>query len=114
MYRQKRILTDFFLTFQERGFYVECGALDGETRSNTLMLERLRKWNGLLIEADPSNYKNLKEKHRKAFSINACLSIYPFPVIVSSRRTYKFDILPPCCICISSFSNFHHVKIIGK
>ncbi|XP_076102695.1 protein Star-like [Mytilus galloprovincialis] len=75
--------------FKERGFYVECGALDGETRSNTLMLERLRKWNGLLIEADPSNYKNLKEKHRKAFSINACLSIYPFPVIMEFKQRFS-------------------------
>ena len=72
-----------FYFFQENGFYIECGALDGETRSNTLMLERLRKWDGLLIEADPSNYKLLKAKHRKAFTINACLSIFPFPVMVS-------------------------------
>jgi hypothetical protein len=39
-----------------------------------LFFERVRKWNGLLIEGDPSNYAELKKKNRKAFSINACLS----------------------------------------
>jgi hypothetical protein len=45
-------------SFQSRpfkGFFVECGALDGETRSNTLTLERRHGWRGVLIEADPEN-----------------------------------------------------------
>ncbi len=37
------------------GFFIECGALDGETRSNTLILERQLGWEGVLIEADPVN-----------------------------------------------------------
>lgn len=77
------------MNFKENGFYIECGALDGETRSNTLMLERLRKWDGLLIEADPSNYKLLKAKHRKAFTINACLSIFPFPVMMQFKQRFN-------------------------
>ena len=62
---------------------MECGALDGETSSNTLFLERVRKWNGLLIEANPSSYALLKSKHRKAFTVNAGLSITPAPSKVS-------------------------------
>lgn len=77
------------MKFKNKGFYVECGALDGETRSNTLMLERLRSWEGLLIEADPANYKLLKKKHRKAFTINACLSIYPFPVMMQFKQRFN-------------------------
>lgn len=65
---------DSRLNYMECGFYVECGALNGEKGSNSLFFERVRKWNGLLIEADPSNYAELKKKNRKAFSINACLS----------------------------------------
>lgn len=60
--------------FQEGGFYVECGALNGEKGSNSLFFERVRKWNGLLIEGDPTNYAELKKINRKAFSINACIS----------------------------------------
>ncbi|WAQ94261.1 STAR-like protein, partial [Mya arenaria] len=58
----------------EGGFYIECGGLDGERGSNTLFFEKVRRWNGLLIEADESNYALLKGKHRKAFTMNACLN----------------------------------------
>ena len=46
---------DVYLFFQREGFFVECGAYDGETRSNTLNLERELGWSGVLIEADPVN-----------------------------------------------------------
>ncbi|CAC5391422.1 unnamed protein product [Mytilus coruscus] len=75
--------------FQRGGFFVECGALDGETRSNTLIFERLRSWNGLLIEADPSNYKLVRNKNRKAFTINACLSVYPYPVKMQFKKNFS-------------------------
>ena len=56
------------------GFFVECGAMDGERSSNTLWIEQNLKWNGLLIEADPYFYTQLLGKNRRAWSINACLS----------------------------------------
>ncbi|CAC5378243.1 unnamed protein product [Mytilus coruscus] len=77
------------LHFKKGGFFVECGALDGETRSNTLIFERSRDWNGLLIEADPSNYALVKKKNRKAFTINACLSIYPYPVKLQFKKSFN-------------------------
>ncbi|XP_076101019.1 uncharacterized protein LOC143070724 [Mytilus galloprovincialis] len=77
------------LNFKKGGFFVECGALDGETRSNTLIFERSRGWNGLLIEADPSNYALVKKKNRKAFTINACLSIYPYPVKLQFKKSFN-------------------------
>ncbi|XP_052090652.1 uncharacterized protein LOC127727198 [Mytilus californianus] len=77
------------LNFKIGGFFVECGALDGETRSNTLIFERTRSWNGLLIEADPSNYKLLRNKNRKAFTINACLSVYSYPVKMQFKKNFS-------------------------
>ena len=70
--------------FQENGFYVECGGYDGETASNTLLFEKTRKWTGLLIEPDPTQYNALKTKNRKAFSVNSCLSLEPYPASVRS------------------------------
>jgi hypothetical protein len=48
----------FFQAHPHKGFFVECGALDGELRSNTLTLERDHGWRGVLIEADPDNLIN--------------------------------------------------------
>ena len=38
------------------GFFVEIGAYDGETGSNTLFLEKHKSWDGLLIEANPLTF----------------------------------------------------------
>ncbi|CAG7832983.1 unnamed protein product [Allacma fusca] len=61
------------------GFFVECGAWDGETRSNTLSLERDLQWQGLLIEADADNFEILLSKRRKAWASQSCLSVHPYP-----------------------------------
>ena len=70
---------DGLLDHMENGFFVESGALDGERNSNSLLFERTRHWTGLLVEPNPYSYEKLKKKHRKAFSINACLSPHPYP-----------------------------------
>ncbi|KAK3850117.1 hypothetical protein Pcinc_043157 [Petrolisthes cinctipes] len=61
------------------GFFVEAGALDGETMSNTLWLEVEQDWNGLLVEADSAAFLALTTKHRKAWAANVCLSPNPYP-----------------------------------
>ncbi|KAK3880006.1 hypothetical protein Pcinc_015461 [Petrolisthes cinctipes] len=61
------------------GFFVEAGALDGETMSNTLWLEVEQGWNGLLVEADSAAFLALTTKHRKAWAANVCLSPNPYP-----------------------------------
>jgi FkbM family methyltransferase len=38
---------------REKGFFVEAGAHDGFTQSNTYWLERFRGWHGLLVEPMP-------------------------------------------------------------
>lgn len=39
------------------GYFIEAGANDGKSQSNTLILERRRGWKGLLIEPVPSLYE---------------------------------------------------------
>ena len=74
---------------------MECGAFTGEDRSNTLFFEKTRRWLGLLIEADPNLYAQVRKKNRKAFSINACLSPEPYPALVSSVNApfFSFGVL---------------------
>ncbi|XP_068244980.1 uncharacterized protein [Palaemon carinicauda] len=61
------------------GFFVEAGAVDGEFLSNSLMLERLLKWRGLLVEADGDMFKKLLTRNRKAWASPSCLAIHPYP-----------------------------------
>lgn len=56
------------------GFFVEIGGYDGEEFSNTLLLEKERGWDGLLVEANPYTYSILSSRDRKCNHINACVS----------------------------------------
>jgi len=40
----------------ENGFYIECGANDGYSQSNTILLEKNKNWSGLLIEPSESAF----------------------------------------------------------
>jgi hypothetical protein len=62
------------------GFFIEAGATDGETSSNTLFFELQRNWTGLLVEPLPYN---LGEKNRKAYISPVCLSTKTMPEIVN-------------------------------
>lgn len=68
---------------KKNGFFVECGAYDGETRSNTLVFERLLNWTGLLVEADPLNFSKMLKKNRRAYLTPTCLGIRPYPTVSS-------------------------------
>ena len=60
----------------DNGFYVELGANNGLTQSNTAYFEKHRGWRGVLIEPTPHNFlacvKNRSE--RNAIHCNACVS----------------------------------------
>ena len=55
------------------GTFVELGAFDGETHSNSAILERCFHWNGLLIEANPANAAKLKKSTRKATKVHSAI-----------------------------------------
>lgn len=76
-YGQLGQVADLFKGKQD-GFFLECGALDGEYLSNTLLFELQMGWSGLLIEANPEAYAQLRQKQRKAHSINVALSKQQF------------------------------------
>ncbi|XP_053405059.1 uncharacterized protein LOC123565442 [Mercenaria mercenaria] len=80
---------DEYLNQKRNGFYIDCGAFDGEHLSNSLFLERYRNWTGILIEPNPTIYRLLRQKHRKAYSLNACLSTNKYPSLVSRVRTKR-------------------------
>jgi Methyltransferase FkbM domain len=74
---------DFVNILQTNGFFVECGAFDGLTYSNTFYLERQLQWSGLMIEAGPINFKLALEKNRNVSLVPACLSLTTKPKVVN-------------------------------
>lgn len=74
---------------QHRGVFLELGALDGVTFSNTLILEQCYGWNGVLIEAQPSNAAKLRINRPCTAVIEAvgiCSSTHNPPYIRMSRE----------------------------
>jgi len=67
-------IVDNILAQMEGGFYIECGAHNGELFSNSLFFELHRNWTGLLIEPNVEVFTQLLQKNRNAYHINACLS----------------------------------------
>lgn len=61
----------------DNGFFIELGANDGVTQSNTLYFERHRNWKGILIEPIPHNYL-LCRKNRSAASLVFCCACTSF------------------------------------
>lgn len=61
---------------QDNGFYVELGANDGISQSNTLYFERYKNWKGVLVEPTPHNYlKCLSNRSKDNYiACNACVS----------------------------------------
>ena len=81
---------------QEEGFFLESGALDGETRSNTLFFERFRGWRGLLIEAD----------HNTAI-LHICIMASICHVAISYRPQYKYH-SSPVVLAAPLFPQWHN------
>jgi FkbM family methyltransferase len=65
------------------GFFVELGANDGFTQSNTYFFEAMRGWHGILVEAIPELYQNAARLRKKSRVYNcACVPFeYADPTI---------------------------------
>lgn len=69
------VWVDHALNGSEGLFAVESGAFDGEFLSNTLFLETRRRWQCLLVEANPYLAEQLFSRRRKCHVLLAGLSI---------------------------------------
>lgn len=59
------------------GYFVELGANDGVTQSNSLYFERRRGWRGLLVEPVPHNYLKCRQ-NRADRTVVYCAACVPF------------------------------------
>jgi FkbM family methyltransferase len=65
-------IVDEYLHGKRGGVFVDIGAYDGVTISNTLMLETERDWTGICIEPLPDIFAELR-KNRRCVCVQACI-----------------------------------------
>lgn len=73
----------YILKGKRNGVFLEFGATDGRSLSNTLLLEEKFAWSGVLIEPSPQWHKALYENRPKSKILNHC-------VYSESNKTVEF------------------------
>ena len=58
----------------KNGFFIEAGAFNFETNSDSLYFELSHNWTGLLVEPHPLAFHQGVSKHRRVTSVRTCLS----------------------------------------
>lgn len=71
--QEDRFLWENMFYGKQNGTFLEMGALDGVTFSNTYMFEKSLGWNGILIEGDPENFAKLKQNRKSQILVNAAV-----------------------------------------
>jgi len=67
------LVVDDFLQQQMGGFFLDIGAHDGVSLSNSWFFEKHRGWNGICVEPNPSVYGQLT-KNRSCQTVNGCIT----------------------------------------
>ncbi|CAE8620762.1 unnamed protein product [Polarella glacialis] len=57
---EKAVISYFNWTKKQHGVYVEIGAMDGLTMSNTILLHTCMNWSGILVEGSPQAFSALQ------------------------------------------------------
>lgn len=84
---QDRFLNEKVFKNFRNGFFLDIGAFDGKTISNTFFFEKHLNWDGFCFEPMPEYFDKLK-KNRKAQCINACIG--------TKNGIVKFNIINNC------------------
>lgn len=69
---QDKLVAEQLLPGLRNGIFVEIGAHDGITYSNTVYLERERGWQGIAVEPIPEVFNRL-QRNRRCQCLNACI-----------------------------------------
>jgi FkbM family methyltransferase len=70
-FKQDQFVNELFVKNSRGGYFVDVGAHDGITYSNSYFFETELRWNGICVEPLAQEYKKLT-LNRSAIAINAC------------------------------------------
>ena len=90
---------------KDDGYFIEIGANDGVSQSNTYLLELKKNWKGILIEPSPNKFFECvrNRSNRNKFYCNACVSF-----------DYKDKYVPIKYSNLMSISNGLETDLINK
>lgn len=80
-YKQDKFLNEVVFFNKKNGFFIDIGAHDGITISNSFFFEKYKSWEGICIEPNPTVYKKLVS-NRKSVNLNVCIG--------NEKRKVKF------------------------
>ncbi|HEX2972075.1 MAG TPA: FkbM family methyltransferase [Tepidisphaeraceae bacterium] len=72
-YGQDRFIDEYVFGQSTGGFFVDIGAHNGVSLSNTLAFEKFRGWDGICIEPMPERFAQL-QANRKCRCVNGCIA----------------------------------------
>ncbi|POY41210.1 hypothetical protein C3L50_01430 [Flavobacterium alvei] len=70
--RQDEFLNIVVFNNKENGYFIDIGAHNGQTFSNSLFFELYKNWKGICIEPNPNVFKKL-DSFRKSINLNVCI-----------------------------------------
>lgn len=71
-YNQDKFLNEVVFFNKKEGFFIDIGAHDGMSFSNSLFFERVNGWSGICVEPNPSVFNKLVS-NRKSINLNVCI-----------------------------------------
>jgi FkbM family methyltransferase len=71
-FNQDKFLNEVVFCNKKNGFFIDIGAYDGISFSNSLFFERSNDWSGICVEPNPSVFSKLVSL-RKSINLNVCI-----------------------------------------
>ena len=104
-YGQDEFIDKVVLNKKQNGFFVDIGAHDGVSFSNTYFFETERRFDGLCIEPNPKVFE-LLQKNRQCDTLNACIG--------SAEERVKFLAIEGYSEMLSGIIDHYHPKHLER
>ena len=103
--RQDEFLNEVVFNNKKNGYFIDIGAHNGQTFSNSLFFELNNNWEGICIEPNPNVFKELNS-FRKSINLNVCIG--------ESDKTVKFTQIEGYAEMLSGISEKYDEKHIQR
>jgi len=104
-YQQDVFLNKIIFGNKKNGFFVDIGAHDGVTISNSLFFEKFNGWEGVCVEPNPSVFAKLSA-NRKSTNVNACVG--------SGNKKVSFTQIEGDAEMLSGITENYHEKHLQR